>query len=74
MSGTSQAPEFADLQTLGTIYDLHPVTFRRAISKGELRAYKFGPRKGFRVRLSDAATWAESKAVPNARSTRERVA
>lgn len=73
MSATPQSPEFADLPTLGIIYDLHPITFRRAISAGELRGYKFGPRKGIRVRLSDAAQWAESKRVPNARSTRERV-
>ena len=41
-------------------------TLRRAISAGELQGFKFG--KALRVRLDDLDRWAESKAMPNART------
>lgn len=48
--------------------DLHPRTLRRAIAAGELPAYKFG--SALRVRLDELDAWAESKAMPNPRTTR----
>lgn len=45
-------------------------TIRRAISRGELRGYKFG--KAVRVRLDELDAWAEGKAIPIARTVKSR--
>lgn len=42
-------------------------TLRRAMASGELPGYRFG--KALRVKLSELDAWAESKAMPNARTT-----
>ncbi|MHA6511316.1 helix-turn-helix domain-containing protein [Tessaracoccus sp. Z1128] len=42
-------------------------TLRRAMANGELTGYRFG--KALRVKLSELDAWAESKAMPNARTT-----
>lgn len=61
-------PLFISLAEAGIRVGLCERTVRRAISTGELRGFKFG--KAVRVRLDDLDLWAESKTIPNARSTR----
>lgn len=48
---------------------LHHLTIRRAISAGELPAYKFG--RALRVKVPELDQWAASKAIPNARIRRK---
>lgn len=45
-------------------------TLRRAVASGELTGYRFG--KALRIKLADLDAWAESKAMPNARTTGRR--
>lgn len=59
---------FSSLQDAAERIDLHPRTLRRAIAAGELPGYKFG--RALRVRLDELDAWAESKAMPNPRTTR----
>ena len=59
---------FSSLQDAAERINLHPRTLRRAIDAGDLPAYKFG--SALRVRLDDLDAWAESKAIPNPRTTR----
>ncbi len=59
-------PLFVSLAEAGIRCGLCERTIRRAISAGELPGFKFG--KAVRVRLDDLDTWAESKAIPNART------
>ena len=59
---------FSSLQDAAERIDLHPRTLRRAIAAGELPACKFG--SALRVRLDELDAWAESKAMPNPRTTR----
>nr|WP_217652199.1 excisionase family DNA-binding protein [Tessaracoccus bendigoensis] len=42
-------------------------TLRRAMANGELTGYRFG--KALRVKVTELDAWAESKAMPNARTT-----
>ena len=69
------APAFVTLDAGGAYLSVHPVTIRRAISRGELRGYAFGKptasgpgMKGVRVKLADLDAWAESRAMPSAAS------
>lgn len=62
-------PLFVSLAEAGIRTALCERTLRRAIAAGELTGYKFG--KALRVRLADVDRWAESKAMPNARTTRK---
>lgn len=61
-------PLFTTIDDGGVRVGLHPRTLRRAIALGELRGYKFG--KALRVKLADLDAWAESKAMPNARTVK----
>lgn len=72
---TKTTPRHGQLATVevgGERTGLHPRTLRRAISAGELTGYKFG--RALRIDLDELDRWIASKAVPNARSSRERVA
>lgn len=67
-----QPPAWVTLAAGAERLSLCDRTLRRAIAAGELRGYKFG--KALRVRLDDLDRWAESKAMPNARTlTKARV-
>jgi excisionase family DNA binding protein len=69
---TAEAPPaWVPLSVASDRVSLCERTIRRAIANGELSGFKFG--KALRVRLNDIDAWAESKAIPNARS-RGRVA
>lgn len=68
------APAFTTLEGGGNYLGVHPVTLRRAISRGELPGYAFGKpgangpgMKGVRVKLADLDAWAESRTIPSAR-------
>ena len=68
------APAFVTLDAGGAYLGVHPVTIRRAISRGELPGYAFGKpgtngpgMKGVRVRLADLDAWAESRTIPSGR-------
>lgn len=63
-------PLFVSLAEAGIRCGLCERTIRRAISAGELPGFKFG--KAVRVRLDDLDKWAESKAIPNARTVAKR--
>lgn len=64
-----QPPAWVTLATGAERLSLCDRTLRRAIAAGELRGYKFG--KALRVRLDDLDRWAESKAMPSARTVRK---
>lgn len=59
-------PAFATLGEAGVHCDLHPRSIRRAVSAGELPAYRFGPRKGLRVKWEDLNNWIATKQIPTA--------
>jgi len=59
-------PAWVSLAIAGDRLSLCERTIRRAIANGELPGFKFG--KALRVRLDDLDRWAESKAIPNART------
>lgn len=70
------APAWVSLEAAGAYLDVHPRTLSRAMARGELRGYMFGKptasgpgMKAVRVKLSDLEAWAESRAMPNARTT-----
>ncbi len=69
------APAWLTLDAAGAYLGIHPRTVRRAMARGELRGYSFGRpnatgpgTKGIRVKLADIDAWAESRAMPNART------
>lgn len=69
------APAWLTLDAGGTYLGIHPRTIRRAIARGELTGYMFGKptasgpgMKGVRVKLAELEAWAESRAMPNART------
>ena len=71
---TQPAPAWVTLDAGGVYLGVHPVTLRRAISRGELPGYAFGKpgadgpgMKGVRVKLADLDAWAESRTFPSAR-------
>ena len=63
---TAEPPAYVPLAYAAERLSLCERTLRRAISAGELQGFKFG--KALRVRLDDLDRWAESKAMPNART------
>lgn len=62
------AGAFTAINDAAAVVGLHPRTLRRAISNGELPAYKFG--KALRIRVVDLDRWADSKRMPAARTLR----
>lgn len=67
---TPETPAWVPLPAAAERLSLCDRTIRRAISRGELRGYKFG--KAVRVRLDELDAWAEGKAIPNARTVKGR--
>lgn len=63
---TSTPSKFLSLAAASEDLELSERTLRRAISAGELPAYKVG--KSVRIRRTDLDAWMESKRVPHARS------
>ena len=61
------APAYVDLSTAGAYTSLCERTLRRAIANGELTGYRLTG-KSLRVKLSELDAWAESRAMPNART------
>lgn len=61
-----EPPAYVSVTFAGERLSLCDRTIRRAIANGELRGFKFG--KALRVRLDDLDRWAETKAMPNART------
>lgn len=53
---------FVSPQELADIVQLHPAVIRRAIARGELRAYKLCSK--IRIRRDDVTDWLERSAVP----------
>lgn len=77
-SELNPAPAWLSLEAAGVYLGIHPRTLRRAIERGEVTGYMFGhPRaagpgtKAVRVKLADVDRWAESRAMPNARTLRK---
>lgn len=64
---TQSAPVWVGLAPAAERVSLCERTLRRAMANGELTGYRFG--KALRVKLSELDAWAESKAMPNARTT-----
>lgn len=64
---TQSAPVWVGLAPAAERVSLCERTLRRAMASGELTGYRFG--KSLRVKLADLDAWAESKAMPNARTT-----
>ena len=60
-------PEYVSLEVAAGYTSLCSRTVRRAIAAGELTGYRFG--KALRVKVKDLDAWADSKAMPNARTT-----
>ena len=59
--GTYDAREYLDAGEAATIVGLHERTIKRAIQRGELRAFK--PAGQIRVRREDLNEWIESSVV-----------
>jgi|GEM_PF-4813712 len=57
----SAVPELFDGDTLGQRFSLHPQTLRRAVGRGELRAFKLGG--AIRYRVDDVLAWMDSNAL-----------
>ncbi len=60
----AQTPKYISLADAGTILGVHSRTVRRAVSRGEIQAFKFGT--ALRVRVADVDAWAAARAVPSA--------
>lgn len=62
----TEPPAFVPLAFGAERLSLCERTLRRAVAAGEIQGFKFG--KALRIRLDDLDRWAESKAMPNART------
>lgn len=63
MSSPDPAPRYITIPAAAGYLSLCDRTIRRAISRGELRGFKFG--KALRVRIDELDEWAEKRAMPN---------
>ena len=67
------AKETVNTREAAHMLGIHPVTIRRAVTAGELRASPFGsgPRSGWRIDLAELTRYAHRRAEEQARRHRE---